>query len=77
VVSTPHLLPDGCVAFHKFIERRAFDVGAGFIPARSSIRACLRAGINPAPTKKKFNQTKKRHMMFWQLLSGHYLVVIL
>jgi hypothetical protein len=28
------------------------EVGAGFIPARSSNRGGLRAGINPAPTNE-------------------------
>jgi hypothetical protein len=35
-----------------FIESATFGVGAGFIPARSNILAGLRAGINPAPTRK-------------------------
>ena len=32
------------------IDSPISEVGAGFIPAPSSIRAGLRAGINPAPT---------------------------
>jgi hypothetical protein len=40
-----------------FIESLTFQVGAGFIPARSSIRAGMRAGINPAPTIKNIIQT--------------------
>ena len=35
-----------------FIESLALEVGAGFIPARSGISEGLRAGINPAPTRK-------------------------
>jgi hypothetical protein len=38
-----------------FVESPALEVGAGFIPARYSIHAGLRAGINPAPTKLRLN----------------------
>ena len=36
----------------NLIENLRIEVGAGFIPARSSNRGGLRAGINPAPTNK-------------------------
>jgi len=42
-------------AMRNFIDKRKFEVGAGFIPAHGNIRNGLRAGINPAPTKDQFS----------------------
>jgi len=48
-------------AMRNFIDKRKFEVGAGFIPAHGNIRNGLRAGINPAPTKKSCRSVLHAH----------------
>jgi hypothetical protein len=55
-----------------------FEVGAGFIPARISHRADLRAGINSLSRplrEKNIIQTGRCRIMFLQILTGHDLFV--
>jgi len=55
---------------HIFIDNSKFEVEAGFIPARSTIRAGPRAGINPAPTRKKHHSSRKMAHDVFANISG-------